>query len=114
MVNGYSENYTQANQVAKYLCNDNSGDIYSMGGKVAAHYGVKYQDKNLNTFVDVYNDSVPMPKTIETSNLWMELEIAFTKIWNGEDCNSTLKNVSESIMTQVTGEDYKEDKIKVE
>ncbi len=47
-----------------------------------------------------------MPKTIETSNLWMELEIAFTKIWNGEDCNSTLKNVCESIMTQVTGTPY--------
>lgn len=52
-----------------------------------------------------------MPKTIETSNLWMELEIAFTKIWNGEDCNDTLKAVSESIMTQVTGEAYSEEHI---
>ena len=39
----------------------------------------------------------------------MELEIAFTKIWNGEDANSTLKAVSESIMTQVTGESYVEE-----
>ncbi len=50
-----------------------------------------------------------MPKTIETSNLWMELEIAFTKIWNGADANSTLKEVSESIMTQVTGQPYTEE-----
>jgi maltose-binding protein MalE len=111
VVNGFSQNYSAANQFARYLCNDNSGDIYSMGGKVAAHYGVKYADKNLNTFVDVYNDSVPMPKTIETSNLWMELEIAFTKIWNGEDCNATLKQVSERIMTQITGEVYEQDKL---
>jgi maltose-binding protein MalE len=111
VVNGLSNNYTAANQFARYLCNDNSGDIYTMAGKVAAHYGVKYGDKNLDTFVDVYNDSVPMPKTIETSNLWMELEIAFTKIWNGEDCNSTLKQVSESIMTQITGETYEAEKL---
>ena len=106
VVNGLSENAKEANEVARYLCSDNSGDIYKLGGKVAAHYGVKYDNANLATFVGVYADSVPMPKTIETSNLWMELEIAFTKIWNGEDCNSTLKNVCESIMTQVTGTPY--------
>lgn len=67
---------------------------------------------NILLRVEFYsNDSVPMPKTIETSNLWMELEIAFTKIWNGEDCNDTLKAVSESIMTQVTGEAYSEEHI---
>ena len=109
VVNGYTEHITEANAVARYLCNDNSGDIYVNSGKVAAHYGVKYNDSNINTFVDVYNDSVPMPKTIETSNLWMELEIAFTKIWNGEDCNATLRAVSESIMTQITGEAYTEE-----
>ena len=111
VVNGYTEHITEANAVARYLCNDNSGDIYTSAGKVAAHYGVKYSDRNIYTFVDVYNDSVPMPKTIETSNLWMELEIAFTKIWNGENCNATLKAVSESIMTQVTGEAYSEEYI---
>ena len=111
VVNGYTKHITEANAVARYLCNDNSGDIYTSAGKVAAHYGVKYDNNNIYTFVDVYNDSVPMPKTIETSNLWMELEIAFTKIWNGEDCNDTLKAVSESIMTQVTGEAYSEEYI---
>ncbi|WP_029230858.1 sugar ABC transporter substrate-binding protein [Butyrivibrio sp. VCB2006] len=111
VVNGYTEHIQEANAVARYLCNDNSGDIYVSSGKVAAHYGVKYSDSNIYTFVDVYKDSVPMPKTIETSNLWMELEIAFTKIWNGEDCNAILKAVSESIMTQVTGDSYTEELI---
>lgn len=111
VVNGYTEHITEANAVARFLCNDNSGDIYTNSGKIAAHYGVRYNDSNISTFLNVYNDSVPMPKTIETSNLWMELEIAFTKIWNGEDCNSTLKQVSESIMTQATGESYVEETI---
>ena len=108
VVNGYSENADDAEDVARYLCSDNSGDIYKLSNKLAAHDGVNYEDKRLNTFVSVYADSVPMPKTIETSNLWMELEIAFTNIWNGADCNSTLKAVSESIKTQITGTEYTE------
>ncbi len=111
VVNGYTEHPSEANSFAKYLLNDNTGDIYWLSGKVAAHYGVNYGNSNLNTFVDVYAKSVPMPKTIETSNLWMELEIAFTEIWNGGDCNEILKQVSESIMTQVTGESFTEETI---
>ena len=108
VVNGYSENAQDAEDVARYLCSDNSGDIYKLSYKLAAHNGVNYEDSRLNTFVSVYADSVPMPKTIETSNLWMALEIAFTNIWNGADCNSTLKAVSESIKTQITGTEYTE------
>lgn len=111
VVNGYSEHPYEANAFAKYLCKDTSEDMYKMSGKLAARNNVKYTDSNLSTFVDVYADSVPMPKTIETSNLWMELEIAFTEIWNGEDCNTTLRQVSESLMKQITGEEYTEEPI---
>ncbi len=108
VVNGFSENQAEANRVARFLCGDTSGDIYKLSNKLSAHKGIKYEDSNLSTFTAVYADSVPMPKTMETSNLWMELEIAFTKIWNGEDCNSTLRQVSERIMTQITGTPYTE------
>ena len=111
VVNGYTEHPAQANAVARYICNDNSTDLYTNSGKIAAHYGVKYNNSDITNFIDVYDASIPMPKTIETSNLWMQLEIAFTKIWNGADANSTLKEVSESIMTQVTGEQYVEESI---
>lgn len=109
VVNGYTEHPTQANAVARYICNDSSDDLYLNSGKIAARYGIKYNDEDIDHFIEVYDSSISMPKTIETSNLWMELEIAFTKIWNGEDANSTLKAVSESIMTQVTGESYVEE-----
>ena len=45
---------------------------------------------------------------IETSNLWMLMEIAFTEIWNGANPNTTLKEMSESIMKQVVGRHYEE------
>ncbi len=111
VVNGYTEHASEANAVARFICSDSSGDIYKMSHKLSSRVGVNYGDPNMDSFVSVYADSVPMPKTLETSNLWMELEIAFTKIWNGSDCNETLRNVSENILTQVTGAEYTEEAI---
>ena len=48
---------------------------------------------------------------IETSNYWVEMEIAFARIWEGEDANAELKALSEKIMTQVKGEAYTEEYI---
>ena len=33
----------------------------------------------------------------------------YYEIWNGENANTTLKAVSENIMTQITGESYVEE-----
>ena len=40
VVNGLSENPAEANDVARFIISDSSGDIYKRGNKVAAHYGV--------------------------------------------------------------------------
>ena len=56
---------------------------------------------------------MPMPKMIETSNFWVEMEIAFAKIWEGDDANNVLKALSEQIMGQVLGEAYTEEYIDV-
>ena len=72
-----------------------------------------YDDPNLAAFREEYEASVPMPKMIETSNFWVELEIAFAKIWDGEDANEDLKALSEKIMGQVLGEEYTEEYLDV-
>ena len=61
-----------------------------------------------------YETSIPITKMIEASNFWVQLEICFTKIWEGEDVNSNLRQLSEQIMTQVTGEPFEEAIIKEE
>ncbi len=106
VVNGYSEHASEANAFARFLCSDDTSDMYKMSGKVAAHYGVNYDNDLLTSYMKVYEQSVPMPKMIETSNLWVELEIAFTEIWNGENANATLRRLTEKIMTQITGSEY--------
>ena len=46
---------------------------------------------------------------IETSNFWVKLEVVFSQVWNGADANEKLKELSEQIMSQVTGTAYQEE-----
>lgn len=108
VVNGYSDKQKEAGDFAKFLTCEYTDTLYARTGKVASRYGVDYGNSNLQEFVNEYEISVPMPKMIETSNFWVELEIAFAQIWDGADVNDRLRELSEKIMTQITGEPYTE------
>ena len=54
-----------------------------------------------------------MPKMMETSNFWVYFEIALINISDGADVNTQMRELSEKIMTQVTGETYTEEVIEV-
>lgn len=113
-VNGYSAKKEMANDFAVYLTQYNTGDLYARTGKLSVHdSGNTYDDPNAAAFLEEYARSVPMPKMIETSNFWVGLEIAFAKVWEGEDANDELKALSEQIMGQVLGEAYTEEYIDV-
>ena len=51
--------------------------------------------------MDEYERSVPLPKMVEAANYWVQLEIAFTKVWNGADPDETLKELSDTIGAQI-------------
>lgn len=110
-VNGYSDKKEEANDFAAYLVKDHANDLYSQGGKVSSNKNVTFENPVLGNAMQEYEQSIPMPKMIETSNYWVQLEIAFTRIWTGEDVNQQLKLLSEQIMTQVTGAPYQEETI---
>lgn len=114
VVNGYSDKREEAEDFARFLTCEYTDTLYSRTGKVAARYGVDYGNHNLQEFVNEYEISVPMPKMVETSNFWVELEIAFSQIWDGADANDRLRQLSEKIMTQITGEPYTETAIEEE
>lgn len=114
VVNGYSTKKELANEFAVYLTEGNTDELYSRAGKLPVYTtGTLYEDVNRAAFLEEYKMSVPMPKMIETSNFWVELEIAFAKIWDGEDANEDLRLLSEKIMSQVTGKEYTEEPIDV-
>lgn len=111
VVNAYSEKQEIANDFAWYLTTVLSDNLYARTGKIAAAYGTDYGYENLNAYFEEYTTSIPMPKMIETSNFWIQLEITFAQIWDGADVNDSLKKLSEQIMTQIIGEPYTEEKI---
>lgn len=108
-INGYSDKKAVANDFAKYLTFDTAENLYTRTEKIAARKGIAYKNNNVNAALSEYEKSVPLPKMLETSNFWVQLEICFTNIWNGADVNASLKGLSEQIKTQVTGQTYTEE-----
>lgn len=113
-VNGYSAKKELANDFAVYLTEHSTGNLYDRTGKLPVYTdGDTYDDPNAAAFLEEYKASVPIPKMIETSNFWVELEITFARIWDGGDANDDLRALSEKIMGQVLGEEYTEEYIDV-
>ena len=99
VVNGYSENKKAANDFASFLTTQYNDSLYTRSDKVSAAKEVSYEYAALNEFASEYEESVSMPKMVETSNFWVQLEVAFSQIWNGADANEKLKGLSEQIMS---------------
>jgi maltose-binding protein MalE len=111
VINGYSTHKESAGKLMDYLVNNASSDLYSMTGKISAVTKNSMADDKLSVFMKNYADSVPIPKMLETGNFWVELEICFAKVWDGEDANTQLRSLSEQIKTQIAGETVVEEAI---
>ncbi len=103
VVNGYSTMQEEANKFAAYLVEEESENLYTRTGKLPVYAGV-LQDPAAAAFYQEYERSVPIPKMMETSNYWVELEIAFARIWDGADPDATLRNLAEELSAQIQGQ----------
>jgi len=112
-INGYSDKKAQANAFAKYICLDHADSLYGRTGKVASSMNVIYENGAIDVILMEYAATIPMPKVVEASNFWIELEMCFTNVWLGEDANRTLRRLSEKIMKQIMGKEYMEEYIEV-
>lgn len=108
VINGYGENREDANDFARFLTAEYSDILYARTGKVSAVKNMDYGYKALEEFAKEYENSISMPKMIETSNFWVQLEAVFAEVWNGTDANLKLKMLSEQMKQQITGRDYAE------
>lgn len=101
MINGFSEHRNEANDFAAYLAYNSAGNLYDRTGKMpASNTGTDFGNK-LDAVKDVYADSVPLPKIIELSNFWLKLEQAYTLVWDGEDAETVLKELDNSMKIQL-------------
>ena len=78
-------------------------------GKIPALTKAACKDERTAVFFKEYENSVPAPKMMVTSNLWVQLEVTFTEVWNGAGVSRSLQNLSEMIMSQINGAEYKEE-----
>ena len=48
-----------------------------------------------------YERSVSLPKMIETGNYWVQLEILFSKVWNGGNVAALVEELAQKMNEQV-------------
>ena len=101
-INGYSEKQELANQFAAYLTTEYVEELYARSGRIPANLNANAENGALQIFKEEYTASISLPKMIETSNFWMQLEILFSKVWNGEDVATLVAELAEQMQTQVT------------
>lgn len=111
VINGYSAHQESACRFMDYLVKNESADLYGMTGKLPAVVQETYEDAHQAAFMENYQESIPIPKMLETSNFWVELEICFAKVWDGADANTQLRQLSGQIKTQLAGEPVTEEPI---
>lgn len=101
-VNGYSQHRELANGFAAYLVYDCAEELYERAGKLPARTDTDMENGAAQIFKLEYADSVPLQKLTETGNFWIQLEVLFTKVWNGEDAAQLVSQLAEQIATQVS------------
>lgn len=101
VINGYSDHKKLANEFAAFLTGEYLDNLYSRTGKLSANLGTNTDNENLQAFMKEYGDSISLPKMIETSNFWMQLEVVFAKIWGGADVDTQLQDLTVQILSQV-------------
>ncbi|MCR5421870.1 MAG: sugar ABC transporter substrate-binding protein [Lachnospiraceae bacterium] len=101
VINGYSGNREKANDFAEYMSYTKADSVYKKAGRISCLKNIVYEDEEISKVMQEYEKSVPMPKMIEAGNYWVQLEIAFTKVWNGEDPDVTLKELNDTMVQQI-------------
>lgn len=100
-INGYSEHKELANQFAAYLTGEYYDNLYERTGKVSANLAANPDNEALAVFMEEYQNADSLPKMMETSNFWIQLEILFSRVWDGEDIDTMLRALSDQIISQV-------------
>lgn len=110
-VNGLNENNTDAEKFADFATREYAKNLYARCGKMATAKLKKYEFTQMETIRDCYEQSVSLPKMVETTNYYILAEMCFANIWDGKDVNKELKSLSEQVLANYYGKDYTDDYI---
>ena len=106
VVNGYSDKKDMAEVIAHYLAYTKADNLYKKSGKLPCRRYVSMENEEIQNVTAEYERSVPLPKMVEATDYWVQLEIAFTRVWNGEDPDTVLKELSDKTGSQIDEIDF--------
>lgn len=102
VVNGYSEQGESADLFAEYLMYDMTDSLYDRTGKLPCVGSLAEDILSAEDVVRmIYRDSVSLPKLLQLSNFWAELEQAYTRVWDGEDPKEELEMLDAQMRSQL-------------
>ena len=103
-VNGYGTRQSLADDFAAWLTKEGTKDLYMYTGHIPAYKEYAVRKEGADIFYQEYEESVPVPKLMSTANFWMQMERAYTRIWDGGDVEMILKDLAEQMQDQIAAE----------
>ena len=102
-INGYSKNREEADSFARFVTVDYIDTFFARTGKLSAANGKDdYIVDATDLARDMYKESVSLPKLLQLSDFWIELELAYIRIWDGADPEETLSELQETIQSRLS------------
>ena len=100
-VNGYGRHKKVANQFAAFVAGQTDDALYQRCGKLSANLNVTHENEMLDVAMEAYKKSAGLPKLIQASSFWVQLEVTLTGIWQGDDTAQALEKLQQQIESQV-------------
>ncbi len=98
VVNPYSDNIESAEQIAKYMSYDFSNMIYEYTGSVmGTREYLEYESETIAEVMKQYANSKSLPKLMDRLDLYIHLGNTLNNIWSGDDVETSLEALEESI-----------------
>lgn len=131
VVNPYSANVEAAKACARYLTREQAGKLYGQAGKLTACrsiLGEEEEEEEKRSFLgyeslyerllgseksssggvnehlivyEAYEKAAEVPKIMELSNMWLQLEVVLADIWRGQDAGEEVTGFSELLNAQL-------------
>lgn len=97
VVNGMSLKQDLAADFAEFITYDYVQNLYGNAGRFSAKKEVTYDNQELAEMYEIYEQSQPFPKLIETEDMGVNLEVLFSNVWDGSDIATELKGFADKM-----------------
>lgn len=83
-VNPYSPYPELAKELADYISDACAQSCYELSGKLPCRGLETYPTEEFTHVMDAYEHSAQLPKLMDTTNFWVEMEVVLNDIWKAE------------------------------